>query len=319
MDGDFTIQSGYFDAPLLLWIEGELDDINAGLNYFNEGTGTVFFRGVGNSYIVTEERFYDLIVYKETVDPDSVIISSGKSEKVTNDLTVDRGTLKAEEGVNLYLDQELSVNNEGILLLHGIESNPIKVSSSSGYYDFTIESGGTLSASYCEFENMSSSGINIEDGAIIDPDGAFLGCTFKNGESGGSYLVLDNELDLTIIEPVFDMDIALRTYNIAKNTDQGSVLLLDASGSFAGDGYTHDPHNRIIWQNRAELFISSVIWSNTSPYGGDTLSCSVVVKNSGAGASSNCFLDIYLNGIHITCCTTNRRCLSYGYTHRTWR
>ena len=178
----------------------------AGLNNFNEGTGTVFFRGVGNSYIVTEERFYDLIVYKETVDPDSVIISSGKSEKVTNNLTVDRGTLKAEEGVNLYLDQELSVNNEGILLLYGIESNPIKVSSSSGYYDFTIESGGTLSARYREFENMNSSGINIEDGAIIDPDGAFLGCTFKNGESGGSYLVLDNELDLMIIEPVFDMD-----------------------------------------------------------------------------------------------------------------
>ena len=59
------------------------------------------------------------------------------------------------------------------------------------------------------------------------------------------------------------------------------MIFLDGSGSFAGDGYTYDPHNRITWQNRAEMFISSVIWSNTSPYGGDIVSCSVVVKNSG--------------------------------------
>ncbi len=197
--------------------------------------------------------------------------------------------------MNLYLDDEMTVFNQGTACFNGVESNPVKVSSSSGYYNFIVNSGGTLMARYCEFENMSGAGINIEDGAYVEPDFSFYGCTFKNGESGSAFLTLDNSQDLMIIEPVFDLDVNMRYNNVAKNTDQGTVTLLDATGSFTGDGYTYDPYNRVSWQNRAELYISSVTWSDAAPYGGDVVACTAIIQNSGAGESASCFLDLYLN------------------------
>ncbi|MBN2461279.1 MAG: hypothetical protein JXB60_06690, partial [Candidatus Cloacimonetes bacterium] len=296
INGNFTLQHGNLEAPTFMRVAGDWAN-NAGLDFFDEDNGAVTFDGDQNSHLYSNERFYNLFINKDIVGSNSLYVNSGKTIKVTNTLQVADGILDIEEGVNLFLDNEFRVEEGGTLIFNGLESNPCKVSSSCGFYSFQVQAGSEISAEYTEFEYMNSAGINVMNGASITADKAFNNCTFLNGETGGTLLTIDNAQNLNIYEAAFPSDFLVRGTNVTKNLDQGFVYLYDAQGSFAGEDYDNDSHDRIEWMHRAELEITSVNWSDQEPFAGDDIFCEVTVTNNGLAYSMPCFLDIYYNQV----------------------
>ena len=294
INGDFTLMDGNFVAPTFIHITGDWANY-IGLDFFDENGGTVSFTGDINSNLITSEKFYNLFINKDIPDNDFLFLEPGKTYKIDNVLQVYDGTLSVEEGTNIYLDTELRIEDGAVLELKGLDGNPVKIASASGSYSFQVKSGATIEAEWTEFENMNLSGIYVANGSTVNPDKAFNFCTFQNGTPPGTLLTIDNNQTLEVTGAMFPSDFVSRSSNVTKNFDHGNVIFYDAEGSFAGEDYDEDIYDRVDWMQRADLVIESVSWSDTDPYGGDLISCEVVVKNVGEGSSSSCFLDLYLN------------------------
>ncbi|NOX47922.1 MAG: hypothetical protein GXO89_13180, partial [Chlorobi bacterium] len=92
-------------------------------------------------------------------------------------------------------------------------------------------------------------GINIENGAYIDPVYSFTNCVFQdfiNPVSSSSMLTIDNNQALTITGAAFP-DNTSAAFNVAKNVNQGQITFVDYTGSFSGEVFENDPYNRIDW------------------------------------------------------------------------
>ncbi|MBN1327036.1 MAG: C39 family peptidase, partial [Candidatus Cloacimonetes bacterium] len=170
--GDFIITSGNYVAPSYMYVTGNWANY-PGLDYFDEGTSLIIFTGDENSQLLTDERFYNVFVDKASSENYSLLLTAGKTHKISNSLEVINGYLEVSEGVSIYLDNFLDIENGGVLELNGIEGNPIKISSSVDRYAFQVLSGGEIGAEYTEFELMDSNGINIMDGASVTVGKAF--------------------------------------------------------------------------------------------------------------------------------------------------
>ncbi len=172
-----------------------------------------------------------------------------------NDVSVNNGgSLIVDEGaiLQLYDSAELAVNSGGILEVVGTSGNLATVTHrNSDYYYFNVYSGGTISAQYGLFEYMTTNGVFVRTGGIVDPANSFDYCTFQNGAAGVAVLLLiDNYDDITITGANFP-DNASCYYNVGKTVNPpstpGTITMEGYTGIFSGEVYDFDYYNRIDW------------------------------------------------------------------------
>ncbi|MBW6513676.1 MAG: hypothetical protein K0B87_02845 [Candidatus Syntrophosphaera sp.] len=167
----------------------------------------------------------------------------------TGDVNVN-GTLIVDYGSTLSLShgKSLTVNAGGYLEVLGGPTQPATITHNSAgqYYALSIESGGTIAASYAIFEYMNRSGVNIKYGALVHASYSLNHCTFRNGMSTGRLLIINNAQNFNITGASFPTSTG--TYNVSKSVDQGSVFFAGWSGAFGGPGNEDDAFNRVFWQ-----------------------------------------------------------------------
>lgn len=180
---------------------------------------------------------------------------NGHTLRVTNNVTIhDGGKLRADAGAQIEVgdDASLDVLSGGTLEVIGAAGNPATVTAwnaALGHrYYFNVNAGGTISANYGVFRYMKTPyGLNVKDGAIINPDNNFTNCLFRNGQTGGgsSFLTINNDQELTISGISFP--VAGCDFNVGKDNDAGHITFTDFSGAFAGEDFDWDPYNRLDW------------------------------------------------------------------------
>jgi len=161
----------------------------------------------------------------------------------------DGGIIYLPESSRLSVVSSLSVNSGGLLECKGTSTSNARIYKDVvGFYAFEVKSGGTISAEHTIFEHMAGpDGINIRNGALIDPGYTFNHCTFRNGDGSTSsaLLAIYNNQVMTVTGASFPNSTA--TYNVAKDINHGMVTFVDFFGSFAGETFDFDPFNRVNW------------------------------------------------------------------------
>jgi hypothetical protein len=187
--------------------------------------------------------------------------------KVTNNTVIDEGSLRivhtttnsgnltVNSGGALVLEnlgslaigsgKALTINNGGELLLQGNVTDYPKITRISGNYGLNIESGASIGAEYALFEYMNTNGVNVKAGAVVNPAKSFANCIFRNGQSGGRLLALNNNQSLLLSGLSFPGSFG--NFNVSKTVNSGVVVLTDYSGSFGIPAYEQDTYNRIHW------------------------------------------------------------------------
>ena len=92
--------------------------------------------------------------------------------------------------------------------------------------------------------------VDVNIGGLL---GQFDYCTFRNGsdEIATGLLVIENDQELKIFKANFPNAKRAATYNVVKETDEGSVMMYTATGTFAGEDDDFDPYLRINWSDPA--------------------------------------------------------------------
>jgi len=175
---------------------------------------------------------------------------NGYTLLVTGDINVnDAGTLNLPAGSKLVLTdtRSLNINSGGRLDIDGTSGNQATIYANVGAarYNFYVYSGGTISADYCVFKNMTTYGVCVLWGGIVDPAHAFRGCTFQDGSL--VLLLIDNDQLLTIRNAVFPTNTWGGSYNVAKTVASGHLYFVDFTGAFSGEDYDYDPNNLVDW------------------------------------------------------------------------
>ncbi len=177
-------------------------------------------------------------------------LSGGNVLMVYGGVSVDNGgtlTLGASSVFELYSD--LTVGSNGSFLSAGAEGQEVLVTrGNDGKYSFSAEPGGNLSAEHTVFEHMNILGINIKEGAFVDPAKAFNYCTFREGQPYGVLLTLNSAQDLVSTGAVFPGNTWSGLYNVARTVNSGSITFSQFSGEYSGQEFENDPFNRINWQ-----------------------------------------------------------------------
>jgi len=216
---------------------------------------------------ITESRSQKVLLLS-SLDSDELIIEEGTFDVNGNTLYVwgdvyvnDGGSLIVDENAELQVQDgyDLEVNSGGTIEILGIPGNLATVTNrGSGYYNFNINSGATISAEYGLFEYMSDNGVYVWAGANVDPAHSFNYCTFQNGSTnyGSTFLHLNNFTDITITGANFP-DAASTTYNVAKTVNPpsspGTITMDNCIGIFSGAAFEFDIFNRIDWTGLPEI------------------------------------------------------------------
>jgi len=251
INNDMIIDSGIFRvtcgmSSYDIYIAGDWTN-NSGVANFAEGVGTVTFGGNSSTSINTDEEFYNLLVDKTNPGSENLMIDSGKTVTVSNDLDIDDGKLMLFEDITLEIGNSLNVSSGGKLDTGANDDACVITRVGTGIYAFNVESGGTIDASSTIFEYIDANGVNVKSGAIIDATSLFWDCTFRNGTAGGTLLTIDNDQILTLDELYFYAGSRDSAYNVTKNVDEGEITFTNTGGTFDGPDYEDDPYNRLHW------------------------------------------------------------------------
>jgi hypothetical protein len=157
----------------------------------------------------------------------------------------DYGTLAIENG------KSLTINNGGFLDLTGSVGGAATITHNTGYYGLNVESGGTIGAVFGIFEYMNTSGVNVKTGALVDNLKPFNYCTYRNGQTGGTLLTVNNSQTFYVENAVFPTNTWTGASNVTKSVNSGMVYFVTATGGFAGESFDNDTYNRIIWSGRS--------------------------------------------------------------------
>ncbi len=199
---------------------------------------------------------------------EGILDLNGNNLQTMGDVVVnDGGTLIVDEGATLKIDdgESLNVYSGGTLEVTGAPGNLASfMHRNSGYYDFNILSGGTISANYGSFEHMTVNGVFVYNGGIVDPVNSFNNCTFQNGFPGYAALLLIDNADNVTVNNAHFPDAASTDFNVAKTLNQGFITMVNATGAFAGEDYEYDPYILIDWLNDAYTVYSNVTYFNAS-------------------------------------------------------
>jgi hypothetical protein len=120
--GDLTINSGQFWSHLgNIDIEGNWT--NNVENSFHHGNRLVSFTGTGPSTISTNETFYNVTINKTGDGADDVVVGSGRTVKVENNLQVTVGTMELNSSSKLDIGNNLTLNHNAGLNAGGEDVN----------------------------------------------------------------------------------------------------------------------------------------------------------------------------------------------------
>jgi hypothetical protein len=176
----------------------------------------------------------------------------GHTGKFLGDISINNGgklTLSAGSILKMGDEYSLDVNTGGTFEALGTSGSTATVTHNTfGYYDFSVNSGGTISAQYGIFEYMNDDGIDINSGGIVNPSMAFNQCEFRQGMAGGSLLIIDNDQTLEVNGAIFPENTWGGGYNVTKYLNLGTVNFSDYSGDFSGESFDYDLNNRINWE-----------------------------------------------------------------------
>lgn len=139
------------------------------------------------------------------------------------------------------------LNVNGTLEVLGTEGHPAMITHHSGYYDFDVNSGASISASHAVFEYMAAGGLHLWGGSSVDATNSFHNCTFRYGTPGGTLFTADCSYDITANNVNFPTNSNGCTYNVTKTVDIGSITFVESSGAFAGETFENDTYSRVIW------------------------------------------------------------------------
>ena len=199
----------------------------------------------------------------------NMTVTQGTTLYIDGNLNINAGEINLNAGATLSMgnNRTLSVNNGGQLNVLGSSLLPATITS-SGYFGFDVNSGGTIGAHHAVFERMGEMGVHIKDGATINPVHAFQKSTFQNGIIGGTLLIINNGQNITIQDAYFPPNYWGGNYNVVKSADQGMVTFQDAFGGFAGTLFEKDSYGRVFWGD--QLITHSIPlpagWSSLSSY-----------------------------------------------------
>ncbi|MCX6270614.1 MAG: hypothetical protein NTU44_05230 [Bacteroidetes bacterium] len=179
----------------------------------------------------------------------------------------DGGLMLIPAGSSLLFpgSRSLTVSYGGWLKLPGVAGNLASIRAiSPAILTFSINSGGTLSAEYADFRGMSSAGVQVKPGAIIDTDHSFNHCSFSHGQSGGTLLTVNNDQYLSVEHADFPTNTWNGASNVKKVEDQGYIEFINYTGGFAGEAYDDDNFNRIDWTINSFVVSGNLTYNNTS-------------------------------------------------------
>jgi hypothetical protein len=179
-------------------------------------------------------------------------VEAGMFDTNRMDITVDTytiiyGTLNITYATTFAQGGEFVVGPDGKLKIWGISTNnAIFTHSGTGYYTFTVQSGGIISALYTIFEYMNVSGINLQDGSLVEVPYSFQHCTFRNGAGTGTLLTINNNQNLALYDVTFPANTWGGSWSVSKTSNQGNLKFYSYLGGY-GPNYELDSYNRIIW------------------------------------------------------------------------
>ncbi len=266
--GSFQASSGTltFDASTV----GPFN-IDAGSSAF----GLVTVNAPGRIYQLTNNLTINanLMITSGTLDLNSRTLNFGDSNTDTIGVA---GTLEVDAGAYLRLftssgsGSRVSVTSGGTARIVGSAGSRGTVTRYNGTgasdrYGFRVFSGGTMASSYALFEYMNTSGIVLNDGAILDATYNFNNTNFDNGAASGRYIAvgdLSGSATYTISTTGFLRNPGGTTpYNVDRTTAGATEILNfdEAFGPFAGETYDNEPgvENTITWTN----IIVTIVWA----------------------------------------------------------
>jgi hypothetical protein len=175
-------------------------------------------------------------------------ISPGTFVHFNTDVEIENATLKAEEGSTIIMgdNRTLEVGTNATLDLKGADSDKVTVTS-SGYFLFYVKDGGNISADHAIFEKMSGNGLEIQEGATVDPAFAFSNSIFRYGTANSIFLTINNDQEFAVSGVMFIATPGNELYNVSKTLDIGQVFFTNYSGNFAGEDFEDDEFNRLHW------------------------------------------------------------------------
>ena len=203
-----------------------------------------------------------------TLDVNGQTLSVGNAEDVVDIFGTLNVSTASKPGGTLALgnDVQVVVNPGGEINLVGTGAFPARLTS-TGVTDYLFTVTGTsmnpglIGARNYIIEYIGTDGIFINDNTIIDATNNFSDGTFLNGFSGGKYLRIENDQDLSggnrIENIVFDDNPGGGAVNIEKATaTSGSIEVFNYSGGFSGDDFDNDPNDLITWLAPCLLYTS---------------------------------------------------------------
>ncbi len=229
--GNVTVQNGNWHnfGPGLTHQFLKNITINA-TGMWHDINGTISFTGDPDQYFTNlgfNNAYFNNVTINKAIVGKALILNSDFETNTGGNLIVDEGQLyfgghtgkflgdieinsggkiTLSPGSILKMENEysLNVNSGGTFEALGNSSSMATVThNSSGYYDFSVNSGGTISAQYGIFEYMNDDGIDINSGGIVNPSMAFNHCEFRQGMASGHCLTIDNDQTLEVNGAIF--------------------------------------------------------------------------------------------------------------------
>ncbi len=180
-----------------------------------------------------------------------IMATASSLVSVSGNLTINNGgvlNVGAGGGVAMGPSRAVTVNNGGSLEFNGASGNQAKMTRiASGNYAMNVESGATIGADHTIFEFMNTNGVNIKSGANVDPAKSFNHCIFRNGQSGGRMLTINNSQTFAVNYATFPNNTWGGNFNVYKSVNAGMVTFGGHSGLFSGSTNEFDPFSRIHW------------------------------------------------------------------------
>jgi len=272
-------------SPTGMWhdVNGTASFTGSADQYFeNQGFNNAYFNHViinkatvGKALIMNSDM--ENTACGNLVIDEGLLYFGGHTGKFLGDISInDGGKISLTPGSVLKMENEysLNVNSGGTFEALGNSSSMVTVTNNTtGYYDFSVNLGGTISAEYGIFEYMNDDGIDINSGATVNSAKAFNHCEFRQGMVGGTLLTVDNDQTLGVTGAIFPENTWGSGYNVTKYLNVGTVNFTDYSGDFSGEGFDYDPNNRINWEIMG--FDLSLKVYLEGPYNGTNMNTSV--------------------------------------------
>lgn len=269
--GDYHHSSGiwsYSTTGLTYDFEGDFTISSPSL--WQDQVNTVNFTGTSLQSITNSDVGYLNFSLMEVTKPEAEVLTINSDLSLSNRLIINSGVaevqnhrLMCQNGLDVYSGGEINLTGDvsaymgpdGSFRIQGGDFNIAGTANqranvtraSSGYYEFIVESGGTLTAEYTDFKFINSRGLRIDSDGSIGGEFPLLYCGFQQGESGGTLLQVNNAQEIVLHNVNFPANTWSGTNNVKKTNDAGDVTMASATGNFAGPDYENDAFGRIHW------------------------------------------------------------------------